>query len=249
MIQAILFDLDNTLTDFMRMKELSVRGAIDGMIDAGLQVDPERALKRIYAIYDEQGIESQTVFDLFLQAELGEIDHKILAAGIVGYRRLRDSALVLYPHVKLTLVELAKRGLLLAVVTDAPRRQAWLRLCNLNLHHIFDEVVTYEDTGERKPSPAPFRAALDALGLEAKEVLMVGDWPERDMAGASSVGIRTVFARYGDTFGTEESGADFEIDDIFELLDIVKRLNGGDPLAARRSERATGRRESAPSDA
>ena len=54
---------------------------------------------------------------------------------------------------------------------------------------------------------------------------MVGDWPERDMVGASRLGMRTVFARYGDTNGVLESGADFEIDDIQQLLEIVDRLN------------------------
>jgi putative hydrolase of the HAD superfamily len=46
------------------------------------------------------------------------------------------------------------------------------------------------------------------------------------MVGARNVGIRTVFARYGDTFDTVRSGADFEIDDIFAVVEIVDRLNG-----------------------
>jgi putative hydrolase of the HAD superfamily len=58
------------------------------------------------------------------------------------------------------------------------------------------------------------------------EALMVGDWPERDVAGAKSLGMKTVFARYGDTFGTQESGADFEIDDVLELVAIADQLNG-----------------------
>jgi putative hydrolase of the HAD superfamily len=181
-IKAVFFDLDNTLTDFMRMKEMAVDAAIRGMVDAGLKLAPEEARSKIYAVYEREGIEFQLVFDHFLKDELGEIDHKILAAAIVAYRRVRESALVLYPHVQLTLVDLAKRGLKLAVVTDAPKTQAWLRLCHLNLHHIFDLVITYEDTLERKPSRAPFVAALAGLGLLPEEVIMVGDWPERDMA-------------------------------------------------------------------
>jgi putative hydrolase of the HAD superfamily len=54
---------------------------------------------------------------------------------------------------------------------------------------------------------------------------MVGDWPERDITGAAQLGITTVFARYGNTFGTIESGAQYDIDDIFELVDIVDQLN------------------------
>jgi putative hydrolase of the HAD superfamily len=54
---------------------------------------------------------------------------------------------------------------------------------------------------------------------------MVGDWPERDMIGARAVGMPTVFARYGDTKDTVQSGADFDIDDIAALLGILDGLN------------------------
>jgi putative hydrolase of the HAD superfamily len=123
-------------------------------------------------------------------------------------------------------MELMRRGIRLAVISDAPALQAWQRLHHLSLQHIFDHVITFDDTGQRKPSPAPFRRAMERLELPATDLLMVGDWPERDMRGAGALGIRTVFARYGDTFGTTRSGADYEIDDIIELLDILDDLNG-----------------------
>ena len=226
MIRAILFDLDNTLTDFMKMKDASIDAAIEGMLDMGLPMSHAQARERIYAIYDREGIEYQRVFDAFLKENLGTVPAELLAAGIVHYRRVRDTYLVLYPHVRSTLIELLRCGLRLAVVSDAPSLQAWQRLHHLGLEHIFRPVVTFDDTRERKPSPKPFRRALELLALDPGEVLMVGDWPERDMIGAQSVGMRTVFARYGDTFGTVHSGADFEVNDIAELIGIVARLNG-----------------------
>jgi putative hydrolase of the HAD superfamily len=54
---------------------------------------------------------------------------------------------------------------------------------------------------------------------------MIGDWAERDVVGAAQVGMKTVFARYGDTFGTVVSHADYEVDDITQLIDIVRQLN------------------------
>jgi putative hydrolase of the HAD superfamily len=226
MIRGIIFDLDNTLTDFMRMKELSVDAAIEAMIDAGLAVPHDEAKRRIYEIYAKEGIEYQQVFDRFLHDATGSISPRMLAASIVAYRRAREASLILYPHVKHTLIELLKRGQRLAVLSDAPRIQAWLRLCTLGLHHMFDEVIAFEDTGTLKPSGEPFRALLARMSLSPAEMLMVGDWPERDMVGASKVGIRTVFAKYGDTKATVHSGADFEIDDIIEILGILERLNG-----------------------
>ena len=36
MIKAVIFDLDNTLVDFMLLKERAIEAAIHSMIDAGL---------------------------------------------------------------------------------------------------------------------------------------------------------------------------------------------------------------------
>jgi HAD superfamily hydrolase (TIGR02253 family) len=225
MVRAIVFDLDNTLMDFMKMKDLGVHGAVSAMLDAGLPMPAEDAYRKIYEIYKLEGIEYQRVFDQFLHTELGYIDPKLLAAAIIGYRRTRESALVVYPHTHQTLIELSKRGLRLAVVSDAPRLQAWLRLTYLQLQHLFDAVVAWEDTGHRKPAPEPFERALELLDAPAAEAIMVGDWAERDVVGARRIGMLTAFARYGDTFGTEHSGADFELLDIRDLLDVVARLN------------------------
>lgn len=226
MIQAIVFDLDNTLTDFMKMKEAAIQAAIDGMIDAGFKLPPAELRSRVDAIYKELGLEFQRVFDELLEREFGEVDPKILASGIVAYRRARESNLVLYPHAQMTLLELAKRGIKLGVVSDAPRLQVWLRLCALGLQHVFDAVVTFDDTGERKPAPAPFREVLRRLDVEPANALMIGDWAERDVVGAKSLGMRTVFARYGDWFDTKVSGADYDVDDVFQLVGIVDALNG-----------------------
>src|SRR5882672_8110089 len=144
----------------MKMKSDAVEAAIDAMIDAGLNLPRDAVKARIDAIYQEHGLEYQRVFDALLESEFGRIDPKILASGIVAYRRARGSALTLYPHVQMTLLELAKRGIRLGVVSDAPRFQVWLRLCDLSLQHVFDAVVAFDDTGQTKPGPAPFQEVL-----------------------------------------------------------------------------------------
>jgi putative hydrolase of the HAD superfamily len=228
MIKAVLFDLDNTLVDFMKMKEMAVIGAVEAMIDAGLPMSKEEAIRKIYDIYDREGIEDQKVFDKFLLEVYGEIDYKVLSAGIVGYRRAKEGALVLYPKVVYTLMELLKLGKKLAVVSDAPKLQAWTRLVQTNLHHFFEVVVAYEDTNKRKPAPEPFLFAIQKLGVKSEETLMVGDWAERDILGAKTLGMITVFARYGNTFGTVNSGADYEINSVDEILKIIQELDSHD---------------------
>ena len=170
-------------------------------------------------------LEYQQVFDEFLKDEYGCIDNKIISAGIVAYRTAREAALKPYPKVFPTLIELIKMGIKLAIVSDAPSNEAWLRLSYLNFHHLFDVIITYDESRERKPSPAPFNLALSKLNLSAKECLMIGDWADRDVVGAKAVGMKTVFARYGDTFNTVNPGSDYDINSISELINIVKKEN------------------------
>ena len=207
------------------MKQFAVKAAITAMIEAGLDVDEEKAYKDIFDLYVEKGWENRQVFDDYLNQTVGKVSNKILAAGIVSYRRAREATLLVYPNVNKTLIELIKMGIKLSVVSDAPSREAWMRLYYLNLHHVFDPVLTFDDTGVRKPSPKPFEMALDIIQAKPDEVLMIGDWPERDVVGAKQIGMKTIFARYGDTFGTVDSGADWDVNDIYDLVDIVKELN------------------------
>ncbi|MFB0516124.1 MAG: TIGR02253 family HAD-type hydrolase [Candidatus Neomarinimicrobiota bacterium] len=224
-IKAVIFDLDNTLLDFMKMKDAAIRAAVDAMVEAGLMVVKEQAVAIIKKIYDEKGYEYQEVFDEYLRQATGKVDYRYLASAIVAYRRAREASLMLYPRVNMTLMTLAKMGLKLGVVSDAPSREAWMRLCYLNLHHLFDAVVTFDDTGVQKPAPEPFYKICNLLGIKPEEALMVGDWPERDMVGARQVGMTTAFARYGDTLDVQESGADYDLADIYQLIDIIRERN------------------------
>jgi len=230
MIRGVIFDLDNTLVDFMAMKRQAVEAAAWAMVDCGLPMTIEETKAGIYKTYDALGIEYQQVFDQFLTNELGYIDYKILAAGVVAYRKAREAALLPYPHVKMTISQLLRQGLRLAVLSDAPRREAWLRLCQLGLHHDFDVVVTYKDTGFRKPSPQPFERVLRDLDMAPREVIMVGDWPERDVAGAKSLGLWTVWAKYGSTFKVEKTDADFEVSGIHELPRVIDAINAREEM-------------------
>ncbi len=224
-IKGVIFDLDNTLLDFMKMKEVAVKSAIKGMIEAGLEIDEKKSYNDIVSIYEEFGWENQKVFDVFLNESIGFVDNKFLAAGIVAYRRAREANLLAYPNVNRTLISLTKLGIKLAVVSDAPSREAWMRIYYLNLYHFFDAVITFDDSGERKPSSKPFEMALNKLQLNAEDSLMIGDWPERDVVGAKQIGMRTAFAVYGDTFGTKNSGADWDIQDVSEIITLIKKIN------------------------
>jgi len=223
MIKAVLFDLDQTLIDFLKMKKNSLREAIDSMIDAGLEIDPDKAFKKIWDLFDRYGIENNQIFQRFLENTLGKVDFRILAHGINGYRRVRHGFLSSYPGAKKTLLKLKQKGLRLAIVSDAPKLKCWLRLTSIKLDDFFDIVISYDDSGEFKPSKKPFQIALNTLDIKPEECLMVGDNPDRDIKGASELGIKTCLAKYGQ-FVDSDIKPDFSISNIIELVDVVDKV-------------------------
>lgn len=223
MLKAVIFDIDNTLLDLMKMKNYCIDASIDAMLDAGLPMPKKKAVNKLTDMY-MHNIEDQKIFQKFLREATGKVDPRMLAYAILAYRRVKEGFLAPYPGTKPTLIAVKEAGLRLAVVSDAPREQAWLRLCALKLDDFFDTVVTYDDTRERKPSQKPFMKAVRQLGVAPEECLMVGDWPERDIAGAKKLGMKTAFAKYGNTMGSKGRDADFILESITDLQKIIKKL-------------------------
>lgn len=223
-IKAVLFDLDNTLLDFSEMKYMAVNMAIRAMIDQGLDMDPGEAFNSIFETYWEVGIESDNAFSEFLKRRFGQVDERILAAGVNAYLRTKPSFLEPYPNVVPTLIKLIKSGLVIGIVTDAPRLKGWQRLCAMRLQHFFDHVITRDDSGAPKTGGLPFEYALDRLQMKPDGILFVGDSVERDIRGAKAAGMVTALAGYG-TKDSEEmirnAKPDHILSDFRDLLDII----------------------------
>jgi putative hydrolase of the HAD superfamily len=214
MLKAVLFDLDNTLIDFMSMKRKCCSAAVSAMVKEGLKMPRRKALDILFELY---------IFERFLRKVNGKVDYKILSAGIAAYRNKQPRYMRPYPAVVPVLRWLRSRGLKLAIVSDAPRLKAWMRLRELGIASYFDAVVAFGDVKVRKPAKMPFRKALSELGVKPSEALMVGDNPKRDMIGAKRLGIKTCFARYGYNFvGRPIKGMDYTIDRIGELRRVVE---------------------------
>ncbi len=121
-----------------------------------------------------------------------------------------------------TLIRL-KRNYKLAIISDAPVLKVWERLVTMKIENFFDFVITKSDIKAQKPSSKIFRKALRLLEIKPEEAIMVGDRADRDVKGARALGIKTVFARYGNQ-KVKNSGADFEINKIEDLIDVVDGL-------------------------
>ncbi|MEM3031094.1 MAG: HAD-IA family hydrolase [Candidatus Micrarchaeia archaeon] len=225
-IKAVLFDLDNTLTDFIKMKREASRAAARAMVACGLAMPPEEAERELFKTYWEHGIDSNTAFREFLKKHTGKVDESVLGCAIGAYLKVKAQHLVTYPNIVETLERLKARGMRLGVVTDAPREKALQRLHALGVERLFDTVIAFEETNRHKPHELPFKKACEKLGVVPAEVLMVGDSPERDILGAQRLGMRTALAKYGEDaevkWRTPEGiRADYEIKDPLELLRIV----------------------------
>ncbi len=221
MVKAILFDLDNTLIDFLTFKKVTAQAAAKAMVRQGLPINEIQAYGKIFSVYDEKGIEYQKTFhDVIRPFNLDVNDgERIQQAAIIAYLEKKFDVLRPYPSVKMILRKL-REEFSLGIVTDAPRNKAWQRLVLTGLEKEFDIVITHDDTMETKPHPSPFYLALKKLNLLAPACLFVGDNPDRDIEGARKVGLRTCWARYGSM--KKHSNADYEIGSFDELLDIVQ---------------------------
>ena len=95
----------------------------------------------------------------------------------------------------------------------------------MNLSDFFEVVLTYTDTKVRKPNKKAFLMILKRLKLKSEEVLMVGDALDKDIIGAKKLGIKTCYAKYGDTgFKTDKRiKPDCTITSVDKLLKVIKK--------------------------
>ncbi len=221
MLKAITFDLDNTLIDFISFKKKATAAAMDAMIKAGFKGDRNKLRKELFEFYLSHGIESNDVFTEFLKKH-NYYTERILSAAINSYLKTKYALLKPYPKVKSTLKKLKNKGIKLAIVTDAPRLKAYMRLDEMGIAGLFDVVVGKEDTGRTKPSKLPFRKALKLLKVKPSEAMHVGDWPERDVLGAKRMGMKTCFARYGYLGQGKVVWADCKIKRFEDVLRVLK---------------------------
>ncbi len=92
-------------------------------------------------------------------------------------------------------------GWRMVVVTNGSRTQraklASAGLASAGLAAEFDTVLVSEEVGERKPSPAIFRPAVETVGSQMSAGWMVGDNPVTDIQGAAEVALNTIWIAAG----------------------------------------------------
>ena len=96
-------------------------------------------------------------------------------------------------------------------------------LKDFNLDLFFPTIIESAVVGIRKPDPGIFNLGVEALGIPAEEVVVIGDSYDKDMIPASSIGCKTIWLKGlgWDAYKGNET-ADLIIRDFAELNEIFQ---------------------------
>jgi putative hydrolase of the HAD superfamily len=237
MLEAVLFDWGDTLMQWVYSPELVGAGHRAGLAAIGRDGLPEvdavteHFRERYEPLFWAPGtIEEIEYPDLVrrLLADFGvEIDDEELGRFLEAEHRAWDPARILPAHTHPLLESLRERGLKLGLVSNA-FDPGWLLhrdLERMGIAQRLDFSVFSSEVGTRKPHPAIFERALEALAVVPERALFVGDRLYEDVRGAAEVGMTTVQALW---FRADEhpDGAepDHQAFTQLDVLNVVRRL-------------------------
>ena len=224
--RAIVFDTDNTLYAYapphakataaveekavrlLGVDMASVREAFAQARDEVKQHLGRTASSHSRLLYFQRGIEilgrkTQLVITLDLEQT---------------YWRTFLSHCELFPGVRDFLLALRSRGIGTAIITDLTSQIQFRKIIYFGLDDCFDYVVTSEEAGADKPDAAPFRLAVTKLGLDPKDIWMIGDEPASDVAGARQFGMTTLLRQDRMRGGAALEGSPDLVFDSFQEL-------------------------------
>lgn len=216
-IKSVLFDMDNTLFDFIKAKHAACEAIVKHL---GLKGSGELFNYFLRGIYNFEAWEN--IRDYMKDRDVYSKQMYFDCCDI--YERTKLEAIDPYPNVEETLLQLKKRGFSLGVVTDAHFEHARSRLMKTRLLDIFDVLITADMTGTKKPSPEIFFYSLEKLQIHPHQALFIGDSLRRDIEPARKIGMVTAYAAYGDRNVKEERSckADYCLNDISDVLKFIK---------------------------
>jgi putative hydrolase of the HAD superfamily len=237
MLRAALFDWGDTLMRFDFDEAL-----IDAGHRAGLEALRREDLPGAVAFTARFRERYEPLF--FVPGELDEIDYSgmvrscfsdlgaevtapdldcFLAAEHDAWKPARH-----LPGTTLSMLDaLRDLGLSLGLVSNAfdPPSLLHRDLEELGVASRLDVAVFSSEVGKRKPDPAIFERALDALGVAPSETLFVGDRLYEDVRGAGQLGMTTVQALWFRADEHADGGEpDFQAFTQFDVLNIARRL-------------------------
>jgi putative hydrolase of the HAD superfamily len=183
-IEAIAFDLDNTLYDR--------DAAMNAWLRSVFPDDPDLAEEAIRR--DDSGFIPRRDLYVWLSARLPwaktwrEVEVRYQAEVL---RWIADD-----PAITTAVGELMGRYKL-AILTNGGGEFQRLKLARLEVAPCFDpgRIFVSGEIGHDKPDERAFRPMMAALGVDPERILFVGDNPVNDIEGAARLGMRTCWVR------------------------------------------------------
>ena len=195
MLKALLFDLDGTLADTNSVHRVTWAEALRPY---GYDVT--------WDFYREH-ITGRVTTDIvaYLLPDFSAEDGRELIEDKEADFRERAGALEPLPGLLNFVQQGREKGMKIALVTNAPKENASTVLRVLGLDNAFDPVILADEVGSGKPDPAPYNAALQALGVSAKEAVAFED---------SATGIDSSVAAGIPTIGIASTQDPEELEDL-----------------------------------
>jgi putative hydrolase of the HAD superfamily len=192
MPQAILFDLDDTLTD---RTESIVRYPGRFQCDFGNQLVPT-AVSTIAAALLTADVRGYRPREEILK----DFSQRLPWRSAPDVSRLRwhwdtcfPLSVVARVGLEETLSALHARGIHLGIVTNGEVQFQEPKIRQLSISRYLSTVVISEAVQVQKPDPRIFVHALAKIGCAALHTWFVGDDPINDVLGAASVGLRPIW--------------------------------------------------------
>ena len=215
MIHLIILDFDGTLGDTRANIVLTMRQTLQRL---GYPVAEEGEIASTIGLPLEEGFRQ-------LLPELPE--DKVLECALT-YRDIFEvnrKKLVpkLFPGVKETLSRLREKGYVLTVASSRSSLSLNGFLGDMEIAEYVSYVLGADSVKMAKPHPEPVLRTMEDLGYTAAETLVVGDMPV-DILMGKGAGTLTCGVTYGNSSRKDlaASGADFIIDGIGALIDVLK---------------------------
>jgi putative hydrolase of the HAD superfamily len=235
--EAVLFDWGDTLMRFVYDEALVEAGHRAGLATLEREDLPE--VERVAAHFRERyepffwtpGTVEELEYPGLVRQLLGdfgvEVTDEELTRFLEAEHAAWDPARQVAAHSPALLESLRERGLKLGLVSNA-FDPGWLQhrdLEQMGLAERLDFAVFSSEVGKRKPHPAIFEKALEALGVAAADAVFVGDRLVEDVRGAGELGMTTVQALWFRADESRDGGEpDFQAFTQMDVLNVVDRL-------------------------
>ncbi|RWB59048.1 MAG: phosphoglycolate phosphatase [Mesorhizobium sp.] len=217
--RAILFDLDGTLINSAPDIAAAVNELLAGSDLPPLSVDQVKAMigggvkKLVERAFAASGAP-------LLASALEEANRAMAPI----YRRHLTGLTKLMPGVREILTHFHLNGTAMGVATNKPQLATREILLHFHLTEYLGAIVGGDAVTHLKPAPDALLLALDQLGVEPTDALMVGD-SSSDVGAARAAGMPVVLLRGGYTqIPVEELGADLVCDSLLDLPSAMQRL-------------------------